>query len=355
MPGRARASNRRRLWPMHIAAPSFPFTRRMTAFTNDPSMTPVSRRRFVERSLAALCMGAGAPAVFARALRAQSDRIPLQSESPVLPKLVLPHPSGAVAEIYLNGAHVTSWKRADGDEMLFLSANSKFVAGEPIRGGIPVVFPQFANLGPLPAHGLVRTAQWQVAETGTDPGGAAFARLETSDTEATRALWPHAFRASLRVALDDALTTALTITNTGDRPFTFQAALHTYHRVGDLRRTTIEGLEGAAYLDRTANGAERIGPAAPLRIEREVDRIYAHRPAQLRIRDAARGRTVLVDRTGFEDAVVWNPGELKGRTNSGLAEGEYLQYVAVESAAIENRISLDAGRSWTGAQRLHVA
>jgi glucose-6-phosphate 1-epimerase len=273
----------------------------------------------------------------------------------VIPKLVLPHPSGAVAEIFLNGAHVTSWKRANGDEMLFVSANSKFAAGEAIRGGIPVVFPQFANLGPLPGHGLVRTAQWRVLETGTDPGGAVFARLETTDTAASRALWPHAFRATMRVTLDDALTSALTIDNTGDSAFSFQSALHTYYRVGDLRRATIEGLDGAAYLDRTANAAERTQPAAPLRIEGETDRIYVRRPGQLHIRDAARGRTVLIDRMGFPDAVVWNPGELKGRTNTGLAEGEYLQYVAVEAAAIVDRISLEPGRGWTGTQRISVA
>jgi glucose-6-phosphate 1-epimerase len=318
-------------------------------------MPSPSRRDFLERSVAGLWLGAVAPAGLARALGGSAPANTSASSPLVIPKLVLPHPSGAVVEIFLNGAHVTSWKRANGDEMLFVSANSKFAAGEPIRGGIPVVFPQFANLGPLPAHGLVRTAQWQVLETGTDASGAVYARLQTTDTAATRALWPHAFRATMRVTLDDTLTTALTIDNTGDSAFSFQSALHTYYRVGDLRQVTVEGLEGAAYLDRTANAAERTQSSAPLRIEGETDRIYVRRPGQLRIRDAERRRTVLIDRTGFADAVVWNPGELKGRTSIGLAEGEYLQYAAVEAAAIVEKISLEPAHGWTGTQRISVA
>ena len=299
-----------------------------------------------------------APSALTRSLAWHEDR-PREmrggaGESSVLPKLVLPHPSGASAEIYLQGAHVTSWKRASGEEMLFVSANSRFAPGETIRGGIPVIFPQFANLGPLPGHGFLKTAQWQVMETGADAGGAVFARLETSDTPASRELWPHSFRASLRVALDDALTTGLTITNTGTDAFAFHAVLHTYHRVGDLRRVAIEGVEGATYQDRLANGAERTEVATPLRVEGETNRIYVRRPGRIRIVDAVRNHTVVVDRAGFEDAVIWNPGELKGRTNANLADGEYLQMLAVESAAIVHPVQLAPGATWTGTQRIHV-
>ena len=63
--------------------------------------------------------------------------------------------------VYLHGAHVTSWKPArDHDERLFLSERSEFRAGTAIRGGIPVIFPQFAAEGPLPRHGFARTSEW---------------------------------------------------------------------------------------------------------------------------------------------------------------------------------------------------
>jgi glucose-6-phosphate 1-epimerase len=267
----------------------------------------------------------------------------------------LEHASGSSAEIAIQGAHVVSWKRANGEEMLFLSANSKLAPGEPIRGGIPVVFPQFANLGPLPQHGFVRTAVWEVADVSRDPRGSVFALFRTQDTDATRALWPHAFRATLRVTLDEALSTAITIENTGGESFPFQCDLHTYLRVGDLRKVTVEGLEGATYQDRTAKNAQRRQNRRPLRVAGETDRIYVARPGRLRIRDESRSRTILHDRAGFNDVVIWNPGEEKARTTIGLAEGEYLTMLAVESAQVVPPVQLAPGSLWSGVQHLRLS
>ena len=46
-------------------------------------------------------------------------------------------------EMYLHGAHVTSWKPAGADEVLFLSSKSRWEDGQAIRGGIPICFPWF--------------------------------------------------------------------------------------------------------------------------------------------------------------------------------------------------------------------
>ena len=267
----------------------------------------------------------------------------------------LRHASGSTAEIAIQGAHVTSWKRATGDEMLFVSANSALTTGEPIRGGIPVVFPQFAALGPLPMHGFVRTATWDVADVGRDPTGAVFALLRTRDTEATRSLWPHAFRASMRVTLDEALSSAITIENTGGEAFPFQCALHTYLRVADLRKVSVEGLEGATYQDRTAKSVQRRERRRPLTVSTEVDRIYVARPGRLRIRDESRGRAILLDRAGFNDVVIWNPGEERARASIGLADGEWLNMLAVESAQIVPPVQLAPGSLWSGVQRMRVS
>jgi D-hexose-6-phosphate mutarotase len=40
-------------------------------------------------------------------------------------------------QVYLHGAHVTSWK-IDGQEQLYLSERAIFQEGKAIRGGIPV-------------------------------------------------------------------------------------------------------------------------------------------------------------------------------------------------------------------------
>jgi len=55
--------------------------------------------------------------------------------------VLLSHPSGSSADVYLNGAHVTSWIPAGGKEVLFMGKTATFAPGDPIRGGIPVVSP----------------------------------------------------------------------------------------------------------------------------------------------------------------------------------------------------------------------
>ena len=51
--------------------------------------------------------------------------------------------SSGEGEMYLHGAHVTSWKPAGNEEMLFVSTKSRWEEGVAIRGGIPICFPWF--------------------------------------------------------------------------------------------------------------------------------------------------------------------------------------------------------------------
>jgi glucose-6-phosphate 1-epimerase len=333
---------------------------RMTDFVFDPD-----RRVFIKRLAGGLALGVSGLAACSKPSQATSSApAPSPEPSPAagargrlgeLETVSLRHASGSSAEIVIQGAHVTSWKRANGDEMLFVSANSRFAPGETIRGGIPVIFPQFGALGPLPGHGFLKTAMWEVADVGRDPTGAVFALFRTRDTDATRALWPHSFRASLRVTLDAALATAITVENTGQEAFPFHCGLHTYLRVADLAKVSIEGLEGATYQDRTARAVERRERRRPVTIRGEVNRIYMARPGRLRIVDGSRGRAILLDRAGFNDVVVWNPGEEKARTVTGLADGEYLTMLAVEPAQIVPPVQLLPGSLWSGVQRIRVS
>src|SRR5262245_3710404 len=49
----------------------------------------------------------------------------------------------ASGEMYLHGAHVTGWKPAGAEEVLWMSAKSNWVVGKAIRGGVPICFPWF--------------------------------------------------------------------------------------------------------------------------------------------------------------------------------------------------------------------
>ena len=269
-----------------------------------------------------------------------------------MPKLVLAAADGARAEVYLHGAHVTSWVPAgEVADRLFVSGSAEFSSSAAIRGGVPVIFPQFNVEGPLPKHGFARTQTWDFAGTTADPSGAASAVLRLTGSEATRAIWPHQFAADLTVAVGGPkIAMTLNIRNTGVSPFSFTAALHTYLRINDLRRIAVHGLQNLRFRDSASGGVAGVQAEPALAIEGEVDRIYFDAPAKIEVREA--GRSTRVESVGFPDVVVWNPGATRGATISDLEPGGYARMLCVEAAAIGTPVRLDPGDHWRGSQTL---
>ncbi len=264
-----------------------------------------------------------------------------------LPKLVVESPDGARAEIHLHGAHVSSWTPAGGREQLYLSPRSEFGAGLAIRGGVPVVFPQFSSEGPLPKHGFARTSRWEVVSVA--PGQA---RLRLRDGEATRALWPSPFQLELALAVGgDRLFLELAVTNPDPAPFRFQAALHTYLAVDDLDALAVTGLRGVRFMER-AGGRGTLGVQSDreIRFREELDRTYYGAPPQIAVREP--GRVVRIRSAGFPDTVVWNPGAELAARIPDLGPGEHRRMVCIEAAAVAEPIELAAGASWRGSQLL---
>jgi glucose-6-phosphate 1-epimerase len=270
-----------------------------------------------------------------------------------MPKICLSSTDGAQAEVSLHGAHVTSWIPAGGDERLFLSQKSEFRSGAAIRGGVPVIFPQFGSLGTLPKHGFARTLPWELASLGGDPGSST-AEFILADSKTTRLFWPYSFQAKMKVSVGGIrLELNLTVMNTGSEPFSFTTALHTYLRVEDIHNTKIEGLHGLHFHD-TVN---RAGPTDWVEIEQtalqvdfpgEVDRIYHNVPGPLRVIEL--GRITTISSVGFTDAVIWNPGLVRAAKLADLEPSGYRQMVCVEAAVAGAPLILGPGEAWQGSQ-----
>src|SRR5688572_1103245 len=77
--------------------------------------------------------------------------------------LHLDGPDASRVEASAFGAHLLSW-RYRGRERLYLSPNASFGAGKAIRGGVPVIFPQFGERGDGPRHGFARTLTWDALD-----------------------------------------------------------------------------------------------------------------------------------------------------------------------------------------------
>ena len=269
-----------------------------------------------------------------------------------LPKVAVTAADGARVEVYLHGAHVTSWHPSgEQGDRLFLSESSQFAPDVAIRGGVPVCFPQFADQGPLPMHGFARVAAWELVESGRASNGAAHVRLRLTDTAATRALWPHAFALELTViARAGTLALAFAVTNTGTANFAFTTALHTYLRIDDVHATLVRGLQGARYRDKVLKKDDVVESAGELAIDREIDRVYRGVPAMLEVREPR--RATLVHAAGFADTVIWNPGAQKGATLHDLEPDGYAHMLCVEAAVASQAVTLPPQQTWRGSQTL---
>src|SRR5437899_4254609 len=142
-----------------------------------------------------------------------------------LPAIRLRTPEGAQAIVTLFGAQVVSWIPADGKERLFCSARSKLDGTKAIRGGIPIIFPQFAERGDGVRHGFARLSTWRMIQSGVQHG-ACFAEFALGSEDHLPSRWPHDFALSLRVSVRARqLHLTLRVRNTGQTPFAFSSAL----------------------------------------------------------------------------------------------------------------------------------
>jgi glucose-6-phosphate 1-epimerase len=259
-------------------------------------------------------------------------------------------PRGSSAVVARLGGQVLSWLTPDGREHLFLSERAVFDGSAPIRGGIPICFPQFGGLGDLPKHGFARTREWSVAaqRCGDDY---ALATLELVDDENTRALWPHAFRAEISVMLEvDRIDVEFCVENTGPAPFEFTGALHSYLRVTQVEDVALEGLHGHDYLDAARDNRVVRETGTEIIVEGEVDRVYfdVRRPQLLNAGNLSLG----IQSQGFPDVVVWNPWVDLCAGLKDMPPDGWRHMLCVEAAAVRKPVIVPAGEEWYGRQTL---
>lgn len=282
-----------------------------------------------------------------------SEKIHFSEGKNKLPRATLRHSSGSEVEVYLYAAHITSWQIPRFGEVLFLSSKADFSPGKALRGGVPIIFPQFGG-GSLPSHGFARNNTWMVHSSQIKENGEVQLVFSFSDTESTRAIWPNNFNLKLEVSLSDELRITLIINNTGNQAFNCQSALHTYFRVGDISKVIVPGLDGLTYLDNLKSREAFKETEKEFRFFEEVDRIYQNAPSEIKLIDNSAKRVITVKSEGFRDAVLWNPWEKKASAMNDMEEEAHRKMLCIESANTFPADELQAGASISLSQILCV-
>lgn len=259
-------------------------------------------------------------------------------------------PSGDQLLVAEHGAQVLSWQ-AGGQERLYLSPRSRFDGLSPIRGGIPLCWPQFNQRGPLPKHGFARHLPWQPVAARVVAEGIEI-DLQLRDTPQTLSLWPHAFVATLTVSLQPRrLRVTLALHNPGAQPWAFSGALHTYLALQDVAQAQLQGLQqrpewdAVADVHGTALEALHFGP--------EFDRVYGGRAQAMTLQDGA--HTLRISQSDhWGQTVVWNPGAALCQTLADMPADGHRHMLCVEAAQVYDSITVPAAGQWQAWQELQA-
>jgi glucose-6-phosphate 1-epimerase len=212
---------------------------------------------------------------------------------------------------------------------------------------VPVCWPWFGNLqrnppavqamyqqpAQSPAHGLVRSLDWQLLGIDSQDDGV---QLEFFYDSAAQPLadWPHAAELRLRIRLDERLHFELHSRNMGDTPLAISQALHSYFAVSDIRQVSVEGLHGCNYIDTLEDWQTRYQQEGALCFSGETDRIYLGTPNELSILDPAWQRRIQLSSSGSDSAVLWNPWIDKAQRLSQFAADAWQGMLCIEHANV---------------------
>ncbi|MCC7147394.1 MAG: D-hexose-6-phosphate mutarotase [Phycisphaeraceae bacterium] len=281
-------------------------------------------------------------------------------------------PHGA-AQVYLQGAHVTEYQPAGegggrgeggGEPVLFVSDKSRFEPGGPIRGGVPVCLPWFAEQhtdAKAPKHGFVRVLPWEVKDASRQADGSV--RLELGFVFApgneiwTRyaPYWPWPFSATMTVTVSQALSMALAVRNDGREAFEITEALHTYLKISDIRNVGLRGLAGGAFLDKTKGFAATRQEEQVLRFTGQTDRIYPDSAASCVVEDPGLRRRIVIAKRGSASTVVWNPWAERAGKLEDLGATQWPGMLCVETAnAGPNAVRVEAGQTHVLEATIHA-
>ena len=277
---------------------------------------------------------------------------------PTLPDhlVTLQSSDGARIAVSLFGGQLCSWQTSDDREHLFMSSRAHFDGVQAIRGGVPIIFPQFGAAGTGPRHGFARTLEWTLHASTNEHVDAendhAILQLRLNDSAASKKMFDAEFALLLTIRFSGTrLSITLDVDNIGATTLPFCAALHTYLRT-NVRSASIRGLQHCAYRDAVDDGRIKVDNDASLIIEREIDRLYFQSASTLELRSDT--GIIALSQSGFTDTVVWNPWADKTKSLADCAPDDYLDFVCIEAAVANQTMHLPPGQRWRGTQSFQV-
>ena len=136
------------------------------------------------------------------------------------------------------------------------------------------------------------------------------------------------------------------------RPAPISEAQHTYYHVGSIHQVSVDGLDGASYLDNNA-GNQEFAQTGPMTITKPTDNAYQHTTNAVTLLDPALNRRIHVHKSGSDNTIVWNPWQEATAKMADLGNDDWLSFLCIEAANMRaSSVEIPAGQSH--AMQTHV-
>ncbi len=188
------------------------------------------------------------------------------------------------------------------------------------------------------AHGPVRNRLWEAQSVDADnPERISVTWVPRGGNVADDPLQRLApgLQLSLHMEIGESVVQTLRTHNQGPQAFGLTQAFHNYFAVHDATQVPVHGLAGLRYQDKLQGETSHL-QRGEFMLEQACDRIFLNGtlPSQHRysLIDAAWYRRIHVTTEGSRSVVVWNPGPNQARRMADLPEGEWRNFLCVETA-----------------------
>lgn len=225
------------------------------------------------------------------------------------------------------------------NELLYLSPLSQIGTKQTLRGGIPVLFPQFGNFGNLKKHGFVRDLNWKLINEGNNQNDL-FVEYEYVIAKDHFLDWKHSAKLNLKASvINNLFNITLQILNIGDSSFEFTGGLHPYFKINSRSAIKINGLESSSFEDTFPE----------IRFELSSDRVIERLYFTNKDIFFNNGYNNLVIKTkGFESWMIWNPGKDLSKSINDLPDDDWNKFICIEPIIKKNAMLLKPNETFKG-------
>lgn len=236
------------------------------------------------------------------------------------------------AVISLYGGQVLEFKAKNKPPLLWLSPCVLFKEGTAIRGGIPVCAPWFGAHASFPLnHGFARISYWKEHAILRNKNGDLVVTLTLEENTLSKQHYYSQFKMTLVITLGESLDISFDFQNNSQENQICEWAFHSYLAVDDCHTTSVVGLNGLDFYDKTQKN-KVCSLSNDQTFNGEVDRCFVQGSTAQTITNTP---PIHVTGDNCDSVIIWNPGKQLASAMKDISA--YEKFVCVERGSVFNK------------------